>query len=51
MDKDTNADGLPRSRMIAIWFYGGTTRLHVRTGTDVYWNAGVDPTDDFFPSM
>ena len=44
MDKDTNADGLPRSRMIAIWFYGGTTRLHVRTGTDVSWNAGVDPT-------
>ncbi len=44
MDKDTNADGLPRSRMIGIWFWPGTTKLHVRTGTDVSWNAGVDPT-------
>jgi hypothetical protein len=44
MDKDTTADVLPRSRMIAIWFYPGTTLLHVRTGTDLSWNAGVDPT-------
>jgi hypothetical protein len=44
MDKDTTADVLPRSRMIAIWFWPGTTQLHVRTGTDVDWNAGVDPT-------
>ncbi len=44
MDKDTNADALPRSRMIGIWFWPGTTKLHVRTGTDVDWNAGVDPT-------
>ena len=44
MDKDTTADVLPRSRMIAIWFHPGTTQLHVRIGTDVDWNAGVDPT-------
>jgi hypothetical protein len=44
MDKDTNADGLARSRMLAIFIWPGTTNLHVRTGTDVDWNEGVDPT-------
>jgi hypothetical protein len=29
--------------MIAIWFHPGTTRLHVRTGTNLDRNAGVDP--------
>jgi hypothetical protein len=44
MDKDTTADGLARSRMIAIWIVPGTTSLHVRTGTDVDWNEGIDQT-------
>jgi hypothetical protein len=44
MDKDLNADGVARSRMIGIWFIPGTTLLHVRTGTNLSWNAGVDPT-------
>jgi uncharacterized protein (DUF427 family) len=44
MDKDTNADGLARSRMIAIWLQPGTTGLHVRTGTNLDWNAGINLT-------
>eukprot|EP00466_Bigelowiella_natans_P010902 jgi/Bigna1/76348/fgenesh1_pg.40_\ len=28
-----------------IWFFPGSTRLHLRSGTDKNWNEGCDPTD------
>jgi len=30
-------------RNIAVWFYPGTLRLHVRSGTRRGWNDGADP--------
>jgi len=30
-------------RNIAVWFYPGTTRLHIRSGTRSSWNDGLDP--------
>jgi len=36
-------------RDIAIWFYPGTTRLHVRSGTRRGWNDGGDPEPQLIP--
>jgi len=30
-------------RNLAIWFYPGGTRLHIRSGTRSSWNDGLDP--------
>ena len=35
--------GRGRSRSIGVWFYPGTTRLHIRSSTPSSWNFGSDP--------
>ena len=45
IQKDAHGDGLATSRMLAVNFVPGTTRLHVRTGTSTNWDAGIDQTE------
>lgn len=40
----TGANNGPQgSRQPAIWFYSGTTRLHIRSGNNAHPNSGGDP--------